>query len=259
MRKLIIIATVMAMSAMAVLAQAEGLERRQWKLVQLEGASVQSSSKAYIELDVNQSKFSGNTGCNRMFGTVSVQGRRLDFSNIGTTKMACLEPRVRRIETTFVRVLENVDRFRRTGNSLELYDRNRIVARLTAPTKLPPIEDDNGRVGLEDRKWMLEAIRNAPIARTGRGAFLVFDQTKGSAGGNSSCNVFGGEYTANNRALRITDVVATMRACIEDERMSVEREFLDGLRQANRYDIVRGKLMLYRNERLLLTFNGERN
>jgi heat shock protein HslJ len=86
----------------------------------------------------------------------------------------------------------------------------------------------------------------------------VFDKNKGSAGGNSSCNVFGGSYTATGRTLKITEVISTMRACIEDDRMSIEREFLDGLRQANRYEIERGKLMLYRNQRLLLTFDGER-
>jgi heat shock protein HslJ len=49
-----------------------------------------------------------------------------------------------------------------------------------------------------------------------------------------------------------------MRACIEDERMKIEREFLDGLENANRYEIQRDKLMLYQNNRLLLTFSGER-
>jgi heat shock protein HslJ len=48
-----------------------------------------------------------------------------------------------------------------------------------------------------------------------------------------------------------------MRACIEDERMKIERDFLDGLEKANRYEIQREKLMLYQSNRLLLTFKGE--
>ena len=257
MKKTVLIAIVMLASGIGALAQADRVGNRQWKLVQLDGANVQASSKAYLELDASQTRFSGNTGCNRMFGPVVVQARRIDFSNIGTTRMACTDPRARRLETSFVRALENVDRYRRSGNSLELLDRNRVVARLTADSKQDPVDDNSG-IGLEDRKWMLESIKGEPLARIARGAFLVFDKAKASAGGDSSCNVFGGQYTATNRNLRITDVVATMRACIEDSRMSVEREFLDALRQTNRYSILSGKLMLYRNGSLLLTFNGER-
>ena len=257
MRKVLVVITIMVASAVAALAQADRLGTRQWKLVQLEGLNVQSSSRAYLELEANETRFTGNTGCNRMFGSVYLQGRRIDFSNIGTTKMACTDTRVRRVETAFVRALENADRFRRRGNALDLYDRNRLIARLTAVTKQPPI-DDADRVELGDRKWMLESIKGSPVGLAARGAFLVFDTAKRSAGGDSSCNVFGGSYTSNNGTLRITDVVATMRACVEDERMNIEREFLGGLRDANRYLIERGKLMLYRNQRLLLTFNGER-
>ena len=256
MKKLLILFTLVVGSVGSAFGQAERLGTRQWKLVQLDGADVQSASRAYLELDANQTKFSGNTGCNRMFGSVDVQGRRIDFSNVGTTRMACADARVRRVETGFVRALENVDRFRQNGNSLELYDRNRVIARLTAPTKQPPIDDDE-RIGLESRKWMLQSIKGVALAKTGRGAFLVFDRAKGSAGGNSSCNVFGGEYTAANGTLKVTDVVATMRACIEDDRMTIERDFLDGLRQTNRYSIERGKLTLYRNQRALLVFHGE--
>lgn len=255
MKKLVFVAMMMVVSAGAVVAQAERFGTRQWKLSYLDGVNVHSSSRAYMELDAGENRMTGHTGCNRMFGTVDIQGRRIDISAIGTTKMACNDPRVRRIETALVKALENADRYRIRGNEAELYDRNRLVARFTAPSRQAPIED---RVGLEDRKWMLESVKNVPISKAGQGAFVVFDEAKGSAGGNSSCNVFGGQYTTNNRTIRITDVVATMRACIEDSRMNVEREFLDGLRQANRFSIERNKLMLYRNERLLLTFNGER-
>jgi heat shock protein HslJ len=234
--------------------QAERLGTRQWKLVQLDGANVAATSKAYLELDPEQTRFTGNTGCNRMFGSVTVQGRRIDFLNVGTTKMACLDPRVQRVETRFVNALQKVDRFRRQGDSLELYDRNLVVARLRAVTKELPDDSDE----LSRLKWTLEAIRGVPVAKVGQTAFLVFDQKKGSAGGNSSCNVFGGNYTVQGKTLKITDVVSTMRACVEDKRMNVEREFLDGLRETNRYEIQRGRLLLYRNQRLLLTLRGER-
>src|SRR5688500_18370684 len=144
MKKVLILITLITGTSISIFAQTERIGTRQWKLVQLNGINVANSSRAYIELDPAQARFTGNTGCNRMFGSALVQGRRVDFSNIGTTKMACLQPAVSRVETAFVRALENVDRFRQRNNSLELYDRNRLIIKLTALTKQMPDGGDQG-------------------------------------------------------------------------------------------------------------------
>lgn len=255
MKKLLIVVTLTILSAIGVLGQAnERLGTRQWKLVQLNGMNVANSSKAFLELNLNETRFTGNTGCNRMFGAVDVRGRRIDLSNIGTTKMACMDPRARRTETQFVKALEDVDRFREIGNSLELYVRNRLVLIFRLVPNRHPADDS---LTLESKKWVLEAIKGVPVSKIGRTAFIVFDSAKGSAGGNSSCNVFGGSYTATSSTIKITEIVSTMRACIEDERMTIERDFLAGLPRANGYDIKGGRLRLYRNGSLLLTLIGE--
>jgi heat shock protein HslJ len=256
MKRFFIVAAIVSAFATAVFAQAEQIGVRQWKLVQLNGVSVGESSAAYLQLDEGQTRLTGNAGCNRMFGTAKVERSRVDFSSIATTRMACRDRSTRRLESDFIRTLERVDRFERRGNLLDFYIRRRLVMRFEAPTRHPPVEPEPA-TGLQDKKWVLESIGNRPVSRLGRTAFVVFDTAKRSAGGNSSCNVFGGSYTAAANTLRITDVVATMRACIEDDRMRIEREFLDGLRNTNRYEIEHGKLMLYQNKRLLLTFNGE--
>jgi heat shock protein HslJ len=256
MKRLLILVAIISAFATAAFAQAGQIGVRQWKLVQLNGVKVSDSSPAYLELNAEQSRFTGNAGCNRMFGAVTVRRDRVDFSNIGTTKMACADRSAQRLESDFVRALENADRFERRGNSLELYVRRRLVMKFTAPTKQRP-QDPVDEVRLEDKKWMLAEIKGTPVSKIGRMAFLVFDEAKGSAGGNTGCNVFGGSYSAVGRTLKLTEVISTMRACIEDERMKIEREFLDGLEKANRYDIQREKLMLYQNNRLLLTFKGE--
>jgi len=155
-----------------------------------------------------------------------------------------------------LKTLENVDRWEQKDNSLELYAQRRLVMRFTAPIKRAPV-DPATAVGLEDKKWMLEAIDGVAVPKIARTAFVVFDKEKQSAGGDSSCNLFGGSYTVAGDKLKITDVVSTMRACIEDDRMKIEREFLDALQKTNRYEIVREKLMLYQNKRLLLTLEGE--
>lgn len=256
MKKLFILLTLMTASVAPVFAQADRIGTRQWKLVAIDGAAVAAASRAYLELNAEQNRFTGHTGCNRMFGSVNIHARRVDFSNVGMTKMACVEPRARRVETALLRALENVDRFRLRGNSLDLLSRNRVAMTFKAPTKLDP-DNSEQRRGLEDRKWTLHAIKGVPVSTIGRTAFVSFDKRNRSAGGNSSCNVFGGSYTATGSSLKIVDVISTMRACEDDGRMAIEREFLDGMQMANRYQINGGQLNLFRNERLLLTLNGE--
>jgi heat shock protein HslJ len=114
------------------------------------------------------------------------------------------------------------------------------------------------RNGLEDRKWMLETIGNRRSTVSVRDAFVNFDDQKRSAGGNTGCNVYGGSYTTRNATISITEIMSTMRACEEGDRMDVETALLNGLRNANRYEIRDDRLYLYRGNNLLLTFRGER-
>ena len=243
--------------SIAAFAQPNKLSTQQWKLVQVNGQRV-VDSKAFLEINNNRNRFMGNTGCNQMSGGVTVRGRRIDFSNVATTRMFCGQPKVNQTERAYVRALENVDRYRQVRDTLELLDRNRVVLKFTAMHKEYP--DNGGAQGtrLEDKKWMLESIAGRKTFKAIDKAFLVFDAEKKSAGGDSSCNVFGGSYSVKGDRLQITDVVSTMRACIEDDRMDTERHFLDGLRATNRYKIENNRLYLYRGEKLLLTLRGER-
>lgn len=242
---------VLIFAGATVFAQDGGLGSRKWDLVELNGQRV-ARSKAFIEINSNETRVTGNAGCNRLTGSVAVIGKRIEFSKIATTKMFCSDRNVMKQESALVRALAAAKRYNQTGNSLELIDRNRTVAKFTATR-----ESGGNASGLDDKKWVLESIADRKTFKALPYAFLNFDSKKGSVGGNTSCNVFGGEYTANGKRLAITDVISTMRACVEDDRMSVEREFLDGLRRADRYEIANSRLTLYSNKKVLLSFRGE--
>src|SRR6188768_2654920 len=89
---------------------------RQWKLVELNGSPVKASN-AYLEFDFDQKRMTGNSGCNRMFGGFEISGRKLAFSNIATTRMACPDMAA---ETALLTALRSVDRFKQSENTLEL-------------------------------------------------------------------------------------------------------------------------------------------
>jgi heat shock protein HslJ len=248
---------VIGLLSAAVFAQNNGrndLSARRWDLTEINGKRVYSS-RAFLEFEASQTRFSGNAGCNRMFGEVSVSGRNMDFGSVGTTRMFCGESGVMKLEADFTRALGRVTRFEKTGNNLSLYARNRLVLRFKGTVKSDP--DDNAAIKLENRKWVLESIKNRNLPKLETLPFINFDKAKSSAGGNTGCNVFGGNYSVTRETIAITNIISTMRACIEDERMNVEREFKNGLQNADRFEIAGRKLNLYRGRTLLLTFRAE--
>lgn len=256
MRAILFSLMFIAAGALSVSAQRSDVEGIQWTLTYANGREV-TSALAYIEI-ARDGKFTGSTGCNRMFGAAIVRPQRISFSGIGSTKKMCKLQAGSVSEPAFFEAMAKADRYTRTGNTLHIYDRRgRTLMRFIRLTKQPPVEEPAGEATLENRKWVLESIRNRRTFAPIKGAFVNFDAAKKSAGGDSGCNVFGGQYSVTGARIRITDIVSTMRACIEDDRMAVEREFLDGLRTANRYEIRNDRLRLYRGQNLLLTLRPE--
>ncbi len=258
MKKLIYTFAIVLFGSIGAFAGPADIDGIQWTLTYANGRNV-TSAIAYFEIDRTGSRFTGNTGCNRMFGSVDVRGQKIDFSGIGSTKRMCKLPDGSVSELAFLNALDKADKFARNANVLYVFDRQgRTILRFKRQVKLSPVEEPSGRRQLEEKKWVLESIRNRKTFAPIKGAFINFDAAKGSAGGNSGCNVFGGEYSDKGDKIRITEIVSTMRACIEDDRMAIERDFFDGLRKANRYDIRDGRLRLFQGSTLLLTLRGER-
>jgi len=237
----------------------EQLSGRDWRLTYLRGVKI-GATTATISIDQGAGRFTGNTGCNIMNGSVHVTRNRITFRTVITTKRACTVVTAP-VEGGLLNGLSRADRFQLSRNRLRLYDRNLLLMEFEPITVPRPEPDDGGdpgagKVGLEDRKWYLTSIASSPIPKVHEDAFINFHIAEGSAGGDTSCNVFGGNFETKGDKFSFTQGISTMRACIEDERMNIERHFLDGLRQANRYAISGDRLMLYRDRKLLLTFQG---
>jgi heat shock protein HslJ len=233
-----------------------GLGSQQWMLTEMNGKKIEGS-KAFIQFNETEKRFSGNAGCNRMFGTYEITGKEIKFGAAGMTKMACIDPGVMEAEAEFAKALGEATRFKKNSKTLTIYAGDRTVLKFKAGSPAGIGQDPTGAIRLEDKKWMLDAIGETAISKTGELPFLSFDAAKGSAGGNSGCNVFGGNYTSEGNTLKITQIVSTMRACEEGDKMTVERGFLDGLQNADRYEIRGKKLLVYQGEKLQLTFTGE--
>jgi len=219
-----------------------------WLLTDIDGKAT-SVSKAFIEINSEKTRFSGHNGCNRMFGGMEFIAGKLAIGQIGSTKMACPDAEGE-VEGAFMAELSRVNGLRQYGEILELLDGERVALKFKAAVK------EAGVLKLEDKKWVLESIKGNAVEIKGEAPFISFDKAKQSAGGNTGCNLFGGSYTTEGSKLIIKDTFSTMRACVEDNRMDVERQFLDALQDVNTFEVKDGKLYLKNGAAVLLTFLG---
>lgn len=105
------------------------LEGTTWKLASMEGIPAQAVDREAdfftLRFDAADTTVSGRTNCNRFFGKYETDGRKLDFENLGMTRMACPDMQY---EDAFVRMLDEVDRFEIRDRELTLYDDSRKLA-----------------------------------------------------------------------------------------------------------------------------------
>ena len=117
-------------------APAAALEGTEWRLVDIGGqpspAGADSTRHPGFTLLADGRKVQGSAGCNRMTGTYQLDGQKLKFGPLATTRMACPAMQT---ETAFLKALEATTRYAVNGSSLTLYGADTAVARLEAAAK----------------------------------------------------------------------------------------------------------------------------
>jgi heat shock protein HslJ len=234
-------------------AQSPLLGGRLWKLVSVEGEAI-NLDRATLEFDLAQGRFNGNSGCNRISGSVNAGKSSIRFSRVAMTRRACLSKDAASVEKRFSAALNRVRTYRVEGDDLVLIAGRTKVLSFTAAEELRPVAD---QVRLDEKKWMLESIGTNKLGKVEQQPFIVFDSGKGTAGGNTGCNIFSGSYTAKDSRIKIDKGISTMRACVED-RTDLEQRYTDALAEADRFDVKGNTLSLYKGNSLLLKFTGSR-
>jgi heat shock protein HslJ len=110
------------------------LENTYWKLVELNGKPVVATTRRrepHLRLSSEAKTLQGSGGCNAMRGVYQLDGERLRFTQIATTRMACPDPYMGQ-ENAFLKVLEATDSFKLTDDKLELLGEGKLLARFEA-------------------------------------------------------------------------------------------------------------------------------
>jgi len=99
------------------------LEGTYWKLSVLRGKPVEATrnqQEPFFILRPEQKRLTGSGGCNRLMGGYTVDGDRLSFTGVASTRMACVQAMDQ--ERGFLESLSTVARWRIDGERLELLD-----------------------------------------------------------------------------------------------------------------------------------------
>ena len=131
-------ALLMMMAACGSAGQDKKLEGTTWKLARMEAIPAAAVGKEAdfftLQFSAADTLVSGRTNCNRFFGRYELKGKKLEFENMGMTRMACPDMQY---EDAFVKMLDDVDRFEIKGSELTFFDDDKSLAVFKAVEKEP--------------------------------------------------------------------------------------------------------------------------
>jgi heat shock protein HslJ len=106
--------------------------RQRWVVTEMKGIPVQLSGgrrDAFIRFEHVEKRFTGNGGCNQLNGSYALNKKNIKFGQVVSTKMNCEDIA---FESTFLDLLNKVDKFEQKGNDLYLKRKKEVLLVLSA-------------------------------------------------------------------------------------------------------------------------------
>ena len=107
---------------------------------------------------------------------------------------------------------------------------------------------------LEGTSWNLTMLNGAPPVDNSQPTIIFQD---GRVSGNSSCNNYGGEYTATGDKIRFGMMMSTMMACLDDALMDQEQVYLRLLGGVDHWEVNDTQLVFFDGSRAVLVFERQ--
>jgi heat shock protein HslJ len=123
-----------------------------------------------------------------------------------------------------------------------------VIVPSTTPGATPGSEQPAAETDpLANTSWQLSAIQSdegeTPVV-AGSTVTLEF-AAEGQVGGNGGCNTFGGTYQVQGDSLIFGELVSTLMACLDEQIQQQERQFLDALQSAQRFEVSADQLTVW--------------
>ena len=111
-------------------AEEQSLLDTNWQLSKLLGENMKYSDAKIPQLRFEAERVTGNDGCNNFFGDYTLEGDRLEFGMLASTRMAC--PHMEGFEIIFNKTLSMTTHYRISGDRLDLLEGDNLLASFLA-------------------------------------------------------------------------------------------------------------------------------
>jgi heat shock protein HslJ len=105
----------------------------QWRLIDLNGKSAlpaEVSARPWLRFSTDSLRVTGNLGCNNGSGSFTPGAdQAIRFGPIASTRRACIDEQMNAQESAFAAAIQASDSWRITGDTLELRQSDRLLAR----------------------------------------------------------------------------------------------------------------------------------
>jgi heat shock protein HslJ len=214
---------------------------QEWRLVSYQGADGQTTDTSALGITIEiaaDGTASGFGGCNRYRGTFQVAADgTITPGPIASTKVACLDANKTQWETRYLAALQTASRYRVSGSQVQLlFDKGAGILTF-APAPGSAAGQPAALVGPE---WRLISYQGAPgpVSDVRANEITIRFGADRSVSGSGGCNVYDGTYTAGaDGALTLSQVIATLRACADEDTMTWETRYFAALQTVSAYKL----------------------
>jgi heat shock protein HslJ len=192
----------------------------------------------------------GSSGCNPYNSRLNDgTGGNKRFGRVVSTKKACLDQNLGRLEADFFLALRAARRVEVTDRYIDLFAANgNKTARLGSISAGAP-----GGPSLFGTTWILRSLNNEPISRNNAPTITFSGE---QASGSTGCNQFTIQHTRQNGRSQFRRSIMTERACASAGPNNTESRFMRALEASTIIDVSSTTLILRSvDNRTILTFD----
>ena len=204
-------------------------------------ALVRGAGNITVTAQFTDTQISGESGCNRYFGssTVNQANGSMSINGIGGTRIACTGA-ANDVEQAYLTALSQVGQYRATSDTLRLLDAGgKVLLRYQATDAAKAIQGD----------WVVTSFYTCDaLVSPVQGSTLTAKFDAKQISGEAGCNSFSGEYTVNGDTISIGTLASTLRACADPAVDAQEAKYLQALALAKTFTVTGDRLDLFRED-----------
>lgn len=216
----------------------------EWNITEVDGKQISMNKMPFIGFDVAQKRMYGNSGCNRMTGSLeadSLKPGTLKFGQIGSTRMMCPDMQT---EQSVLAALDKVTSYQTVSDQPETIA---LCDRDGKPLMTLEKKPDAAQPSLSDLsgEWAIELAGGKKIEGTAEVApYIGFDVDESRIYGNVGCNTINGVLVQDKNkpnSVWFDNIATTMMLCPD---METETVILNALNETKSFKTEGGKVYL---------------